>query len=109
MPKEIIQHPRLVEMTTRLPGDDGETVFIIEPQMAVRWSSALATDNFETTGEVRLSVADYANRTAGEIHATPWPPEPDKELITASLDRAAINRLITALRRARDAAYGKDA
>lgn len=113
MPKEIIQHPNMIQLHSGSSDGEGNTTeeitFVTEPRLTVHWSNALATGDFDANGEVRLSVANYAPRTEEEVHGAEWPPETDTEIFTANLDRAALNRLIHAARRARDAAYGKDA
>jgi len=106
MPKEQINYPRVVEVTCA--SSDGT------PNSTEKWEDPLVNVNWRNspdgTGHVQVSLdlpEKYLRMAVESLNG---------DLVTGSslawspvLDRHDINRMIRALRRARDAAYGADA
>ncbi len=109
MPKEVIIHP----VTQERPSFDTEgnktgISMCIDPRLTLHWSTLNSTE-LDLHGSVSLSVTSYPVLSAEQYaEAKSWPPEPEFEQYTAAMDREAINKLIRLLRKARDAAYGRD-
>lgn len=109
MPKEVIIHPVPVER----PNFDAEgnkigVSMCTDPRLTLHWSSLNSTE-LDLHGGVSLSITSYPVVSAEQYaEAKSWPPEPEFEQYTAEMGREAINKLIRLLRKARDAAYGRD-
>jgi len=110
MPKEQINFPQPVRTHHGCAPDMNDKcgctpTWDSRPAMFVRWNN-YADDK---TGVVQLSLEQYASFTDEEYDALrQWPPVPVEEKYSENLTRSEINKLIKALRRARDQAYGTD-
>ena len=128
MPREQITHNRIIPRPAEIPVEtstpDGETVApaIVHVEEArrnlhVAWNRdagwiQVAIDM--TVAEIR-SLLEHAEREAAAAaraneHIGEYFTEQHQVKVWSdTIDRAETNKAITALRRARDAAYGKDA
>lgn len=110
MPKEVIQRADSCDVRVGST-DGGEQVNVYtSPQVSVRWGSArTATDGHTVPGDVHIDISEYPVVSKAEFNeAKSWPPDPERVSYGPELDRAALNKLIRTLRRARDAAFGRD-
>ena len=109
MPKEVIAYCRCEEGNEwNEAGEVVGKVMTTTPRLTLHWSTLSSTE-LDLEGSVSLSIACYPTVTAEAYAAAVcWPPEPSGEYYTAGLDRDELNKLIRLLRRARDAAYGRD-
>lgn len=106
MPKEQINHPRVVEVTCASGDGTPDSVEMREdPLVNVNWRNSpdgaghVQVSLDLPTGYLRMAT-ESLNGDLVSGSALVWSPV---------LDRHDINRMIRALRRARDAAYGADA
>lgn len=106
MPKEVITHAESYD--TR--GRGGELADIhTGPSLSVRWENSHQGSAKTSPGDVMVAVSLYPTVTREEFRAAKsWPPSPEREILCGPLDRAQLNKLIRTLRRARDAAFGRD-
>lgn len=108
MPKEQINFPTWRKTLHGLPGlagsDEGATAEIDDVLM-VRWHGGETVD-----GYVQMSLVSQEPQPWADFDdAVCWPvPNSASEHFTPVLSREDINRMIKVLRRARDAAYGRD-
>jgi hypothetical protein len=112
MPKEVIAWPHSEESNSwNELGEVTGKVMITSPRLTLHWST-LSSSDMELSGGVSLSILPYPPVSKEDYdQATCWPPPPETpqdELYTANLERDQLNRLIRLLRKARDAAYGRD-
>jgi hypothetical protein len=109
MPKEVIAHPRCEESNEwNEAGEVTGRVMVTTPRLTLHWS-ALNSTELALNGGVSLSIGSFPAVSMEEFGAAKcWPPEPEREQYTAELDRGQLNKLILLLRKARDAAYGRD-
>jgi len=109
MPRTQINYPKVAlssatVMTGGLPGSpEPEGDYVGESILHVTWSPADKGAHVQVALEVEQGYAKMAlEHPNGEQPTTTY-------LYSPALDRAQLNKMITALRRARDQAYGKDA
>lgn len=108
MPKEQINFPRWRKMEHSLPGMASEQAATAERDdtLFVRWH-----DGTQVEGYVQLATVSYKPCAwADSDDAVVWPSSAlnPSETYSPVLSREDLNRLIKALRRARDQAYGRD-
>lgn len=131
MPKEIIAHPLVEHQHLKYEEHDCPTpdhfpcacneigVTRTWPTLAVRWQRGGSTDpNGDDSAHVGITLTEFEQipwaeywdqagcvdrRTAEKIT-----PPVKEEHYSRTLTRAEVNTLIAVLRRARDAAYGRD-
>jgi hypothetical protein len=107
MPKEQINRSewKKILLGGGLPGEEEKGIEhgTIEPEVYVRWTPdsfvQLSMAHYETVPWSTLRADDFGNPSS-------WPASSDT--FSGVLDRPEINKLIRTLRRARDAAYGRD-
>lgn len=106
MPKEVINHPESHD--TR--GPDGEIVMVYtNPSVSVHWGNVYQGGREAVPGNVVLQLSEFPSVTGEEFKAAEsWPPPPEREITAGPFSREQINKLIKTLRRARDAAFGRD-
>lgn len=109
MPKEVINHSETREQHSY--DDDGKqagTNMCVDPRLTLHWSTLNSTE-LRLHGGVSLSITSYPVLSIDEYNeAESWPPPATVEQYTHELDRETLNKLIRLLRKARDAAYGRD-
>ena len=109
MPKEQINFPAWQKTLHGLPalaGSDEGATADVDDTMFVRWN---ASDDGD--GYIQLTFVHYEPQPWVDYEAAvAWPPGDlsASERYYGPLSRSEINRLIRVLRRARDAAYGRD-
>jgi hypothetical protein len=100
--------PEGTEMVPGLWPDDEPVVVWWDPVVTVHWDKG-NSEVRDYGGEVALSISEYPQMTGAEYDAlTHGPGRTAERAMTRKLTRVDLNRLIAALRKARDEAYGRD-
>ena len=127
MPKETIAHPLVTRDVWPREEHDCKTPEIFPcacpevgvtrtwPALNVRWRRGGETDpNGDDSAHVGITLTEYEPMPwfdyweRNNSQTEPVLPAVKEEHYSRTLTRAEINRLIAVLRRARDAAYGRD-
>lgn len=109
MPKEQVMTAKWEKFTRdALDSDGGEEFGLTYPEVYVRWAGGGVGN-----GNVQLHMVPYPETPWKKLRVredgcpSVW-PAPKDEVFSGVLTRRDINNLIKVLRRARDAAYGRD-
>jgi hypothetical protein len=109
MPKQNVNFPESYDVIAGskfLGGSSTELIRIWDPVVAVHWDKG---DPFKETGAgVMLSLMVTPPITLAEAHELGGSAPEPSTYYSGTLSRADVNRLIASLKKARDAAYGRD-
>lgn len=99
MPREQINYPPVLAPTNEYPArPDGAGPTWIDPSVRVEWNAQAGYVQIAMEIERHQIVGLLRDNTTDQLLS----------MYTPGLDRSEINKMIRVLRRARDAAYGKD-